>query len=1602
MKRISWWLILLVSGMANTVWGQCISDDCGDIVAKFILSGNQTVVCEGTPFTVENLTSENNIDYYIFDWGDGTRDTVQTTDNQSHTYKESDEEACLTGSTYYEITLEIYRSCGTEQSCHFQRTGVLVKYRPRVEFVPTAVCQGEETGFNVEICNADSVHWDFGDGTTSSEASPRHTYDQPGAYWAVVEVFNDCDMAVDSGLIVVTEAPTANITLDAETQNGCAPHTLPIVNQVDQELVYNWSVQPASGVEFINGTDATSQEPELFFANPGDYVLQLTTANSCGEAEWSDTIAVYDSPSGLIDSIPPLCGTATVTPSATFVDRTRITEVSWTFVNGQPGKASGFEPGPVRFTESGQIIVTTTSDCGVVSDTADVLIGDPVDLQVQGPNGPLCTASDPVRLRANQPGGTWSGPAVDAEGRFDPAAAGPGTHTIRYRLADACRTQRTLMIEVQAAASIQVEDNVTLCSTADPYTLSFSPQGGIWSGDGIADINLGVFDPALSGPGSFELNYAYEDASGCTVSKTSLAEVQAVPTVGAPDTAVSCLFPGTFELLPDAELELLPAGGTVRWFGPGVIDSEMGIFDAGQASPNGYGVYPISYSYTLGECVVNDSLMLRVKEPPQARAGDDRRVCIDDEQILLPATPPGGMWKGPGIDSTGLIDLQTAGGGTHSFIYHYREGTTCESLDTVAVSIVDNSAVAAGQDTSICEGIPAFNLPVPNADGGMWSGPGITDGSSGLLDPRQLEAGTYSLIYTLSDTELGCAASDTLELLVEPKPSALFSPSENPCVNSPITFSSVYRGAGSFRWDFGDGTTAEGQRPNHQFDTEGTYTVRLSVESEVGCAATRERQVNILSPPVLAFAPDVTDACAPFTVRFTNASTGSDLRYEWDFGNGQVSNEEGPPPIEFLQGTRDTQYVVKLRAYNTCGDKRIFDTIQVRALPIAEFGTNVDDGCAPLKISFANTSIGSPDTYQWDLGNGVFSVDSLPGQQTYFNDTDSILYYPVSLEVGNECGRDTAFDTILVHPKNITAFIDLDTTSGCQPFTVRFESYATPGAAVRWEFGDGSTSAQADAVHTFDSSGLFTVWQYADNGCSTDSTEVQIDVLPQPEIAMEVPTAACIGEPVRFVNRSPRAAVTLWDFGDGTTSNALSPSHIYDSAGTYTVRLLIYSADNGCPAEDSTTIVILARPEAELAADATNGCPPLRVCFTNLSKDAQLFEWNFGDGNTSTEVAPCHVFTEPGRHLVRLRSVDPNGCYSDSAQVEVLVYEAPEARIEPVAPIHCGLPDTLQISNLSSGATGYQWTLTDGQLSGRTNPLFVFDQEGTVDLQLIVSNSFGCADTVVTSRTSYPVPLIDFDPPEVSGCAPVTVQFGNYTQQADSYQWFFGNRDTSTEFEPTVVFDQAGVYSARLIAGYKNACFDTLDRENSVEILPTALADFVWTEVPNEQGTVAFTNLSENAISYEWDFGDGSFSAEEDPVHQYNRNALDEAGWEVILYAFNGNGCIDTARTEVGPELFATLYFPNAFSPETGRGDVRYFKPAGMGIEEWHLQIFTPWGELVWESRDLEGDQPAAAWDGQHMRHGKILPQGAYAYQATVLFRNGIRKYYKGSVTLLR
>jgi gliding motility-associated-like protein len=169
----------------------------------------------------------------------------------------------------------------------------------------------------------------------------------------------------------------------------------------------------------------------------------------------------------------------------------------------------------------------------------------------------------------------------------------------------------------------------------------------------------------------------------------------------------------------------------------------------------------------------------------------------------------------------------------------------------------------------------------------------------------------------------------------------------------------------------------------------------------------------------------------------------------------------------------------------------------------------------------------------------------------------------------------------------------------------------------------------------------------------SDTMRKRIVVFGAPQAEFTAQSSVCLGTPVNFINASQLGwgstswSSVLWDFGDGTVSNQLTPSHIYNSPGTYTISLTVKS-DSSCVLSTKTrTIVVMGKPKADFTY--TNKCAGLPINFINLTTTGygengfSVVGWDFGDGAQSLQTNPWHTYSVPGTYSVRL-IVSGNNC----------------------------------------------------------------------------------------------------------------------------------------------------------------------------------------------------------------------------------------------------------------------------------------------------------------------------------------------------------------------
>lgn len=419
---------------------------------------------------------------------------------------------------------------------------------------------------------------------------------------------------------------------------------------------------------------------------------------------------------------------------------------------------------------------------------------------------------------------------------------------------------------------------------------------------------------------------------------------------------------------------------------------------------------------------------------------------------------------------------------------------------------------------------------------------------------------------------------------------------------------------------------------------------------------------------------------------------------------------------------------------------------------------------------------------------------------------------------------------------------------------------------------------------------------------------------------------------------------------------------------------------------------------ADLAAFPTaTGCVPLNVSFSNSSVNATQYFWDFGDGATSTENTPTHVFTDTGTFVVMLIATDPTACVPiDTAYTTVVVYNTTvNASYTTTITDYC---DSLKVdfAAVSSGTvTSFSWDFGDGTTASGLNVSHTYTVPGLYTVYLIVSDPLSCNqfDTIEQVIDFTHVLIAEISSDDFFGCPPYTANFSNTGYGGITFFWDFGDGQTSTDPSPTHVYSIPGIYEGMMIIGDPAACnvFDTAFF--TVTVLPyPPVAAFTAdpTVIQDYVSEVQFLNQSTGALYYSWSFGDGGTSEEVNPKHTY----LLSGDYLACLTANNEGGCPDQACTYITVRLLPVVDVPNAFSPNgDGQNDILYVR--GQDIKTLGFKVFNRWGELVYETNNINN-----GWDGYYK--GVQQEMEVYVWMLTATFSNGTVSQRSGNVTLLK
>jgi PKD repeat protein len=502
------------------------------------------------------------------------------------------------------------------------------------------------------------------------------------------------------------------------------------------------------------------------------------------------------------------------------------------------------------------------------------------------------------------------------------------------------------------------------------------------------------------------------------------------------------------------------------------------------------------------------------------------------------------------------------------------------------------------------------------------------------------------------------------------------------------------------------------------------------------------------------------------------------------------------------------------------------------------------------------------------------------------------------------------FGAFYGYPVVPTQVIFKDYSQGLQPMT------------YSWNFGDGMTSTDQNPTHTYTQAGMYTVTLTVTNAYGSDTAVKQnyilIGLSPRADFAA-TPTTGNVPMNVQFTDLS-QGQVTHWhwDFGDGQGSTDQNPVHTYWTAGTYTVILTVSNAYGSSDATKNQFITVAGQLQSRFDANPMTGKAPLSVIFTDRSLGSPTsWAWDFGDGQNSADQFPAHTFSTSGAYMVKL-TVSRAGATDTSMQI-IDVGGVPIANFTG-SPTLANPLDVIQFTDQSTNSpTSWQWNFGDAATSTAQNPQHYYQVKGIYTVSLTAINANG--QNTATKQNYIDVglaPMADFRPvidPSQMNRVPMLVNFVDQSaNMPTSWQWDFGDGQTSGTQNPTHAYMNAGTYTVTLTATNSFGS-NTKVRQNLIVVGNGIAVNFAADQTTVAVGQiVTFTDLSTNSpTQWLWDFGDGSAGSGSQPNHIYQAAGV----YTVTLTASNPTMTNSLTKTQ----YITVLNIPRAdFVASTTRG----------------------------------------------------------------------------------
>ncbi len=570
-------------------------------------------------------------------------------------------------------------------------------------------------------------------------------------------------------------------------------------------------------------------------------------------------------------------------------------------------------------------------------------------------------------------------------------------------------------------------------------------------------------------------------------------------------------------------------------------------------------------------------------------------------------------------------------------------------------------------------------------------------------------------------------------------------------------------------------------------------------------------------------------------------------------------------------------------------------------------------------------------------------------------------------------------------------------TSYCQGLTVNFVNNSYGGTNYYWDFGVPGTntdiSTSFSPSFTYPQSGHYTVTLIVNPGWPcTDTAYMDVYVNDPFVVSFTSDDSLCFGQPFNFsgTTNAPSGSTFEWNFSPSGTPSSVTGilnvnNVVFSSSGFIPITLTV-NYDTLCSSSYTDSVFIFPEPLASFEVPQDIACIGLTVPFNNTSSNNAFNLWDFGDGNSSSDIFPIHTFTNPGTYTTTLIVGNSPLC-RDTTTHTFTVYEPLNVDFTVSDDSLCIVGNSFDFTANVSGPSGatYSWDFGPNASISSSNNLIEnnvsFSTPG-VHYITLTGTFLNCSETATHTVYLFQEPTIDFSLEAGLQCAPFNAQFIDlsFAESEILYQWDFGDGDFSSEQNPSHTYFSPGSYPVSLTIITTSGCIDTLTmtKPDLINIHPSPVADFSVSPEKTDicNSTIDFLDFSSLATSYFYFFDDDSLTYDTlaNPIYTY----LSAGTHYPTLVVTSDYGCKDTTRRKIIIEPF-TIYAPNSFTPDGNQFNNIFLPVVYLPLESWSLKIFNRWGELVFESRDIN-----IGWDGT-TQTGFPAPDGIYIWKATYI-----------------